>query len=53
MIGTLKDNQMVSIILNYLKIREEVDRKGGSYMRIWYPDKVDTIYVEDDRTEPN
>ena len=39
-------------ILNYLKIREEVDRKGGSYMRIWYPDKVDTIYVEDDRTEP-
>ena len=21
-------------------------------MRIWYPDKVDTIYVEDDRTEP-
>ena len=39
-------------ILNYLKIREEVDRKGGSYMRIWYPDRVDTIYVEDDRTEP-
>tara|TARA_X000001388_G_scaffold71393_1_gene61149 strand:+ start:22 stop:1056 length:1035 start_codon:yes stop_codon:yes gene_type:complete len=39
-------------ILNYLKIREEVDRKGGSYMRIWYPDKVDTIYVEDERTEP-
>ena len=39
-------------ILNYLKIREEVDRKGGSYMRIWYPDKVDTIYVEDERSEP-
>tara|TARA_R100000654_G_scaffold10949_2_gene23931 strand:+ start:2457 stop:3869 length:1413 start_codon:yes stop_codon:yes gene_type:complete len=39
-------------ILNYLKIREEVDRKGGSYMRIWYPDRVDTIYVEDERTEP-
>ena len=39
-------------VLSYLKIREEVDRKGGTYMRIWYPDKVDTIYVEDERTEP-
>ena len=39
-------------ILNYLKIREEVDKSGGSYMRLWYPDKVDTIYVEDGGTEP-
>ena len=38
--------------LNYLKIREEVDKSGGSYMRLWYPDRVDTIYVEDVGTEP-
>ena len=38
--------------LDYLKIREEVDRNGGTYMRLWYPDKVDTIYMKDDRTEP-
>ena len=39
-------------ILNYLKIREEVDKSGGSYMRLWFPDRVDTIYVEDIGTEP-
>ena len=39
-------------ILNYLKIREEVDKSGGSYMRLWYPDRVDTIYVEEVGTEP-
>ena len=39
-------------ILNYLKIREEVDKSGGSYMRLWYPDRVDTIYVEEHGTEP-
>ncbi len=38
--------------LDYLKIREEVDRNGGTYMRLWYPDRVDTIYMKDDRTEP-
>ena len=38
--------------LDYLKIREEVDKNGGTYMRLWYPDKVDTIYMKDDRTEP-
>ena len=38
--------------LNYLKIREEVDKSGGSYMRLWFPDRVDTIYVEDIGTEP-
>ena len=31
--------------LNYLKIREEVDRDGGQYMRIWYPDRIDTLYM--------
>ena len=38
--------------LNYLKIREELDNSGGSYMRLWFPDRVDTIYVEDIGTEP-
>ena len=38
--------------LDYLKIREEVDRNGGTYMRIWYPDRVDTVYLKDDRSEP-
>jgi len=37
--------------LNYLKVREEVDRKGGTYMRIWYPDRIDTLYMEE-RDEP-
>ena len=37
--------------LNYLKIREEVDRDGGTYMRIWYPDRIDTLYMPD-REEP-
>mgnify|MGYP000011727179 FL=1 len=37
--------------LNYLKIREEVDREGGTYMRIWYPDRIDTIYIAE-REEP-
>mgnify|MGYP003109536362 FL=1 len=39
-------------VLNYLKIREEVDKSGGMYIRLWYPDRVDTIYVEDQGTEP-
>jgi len=38
--------------LDYLKIREEVDRDGGTYMRLWYLDRVDTVYMKDDRTEP-
>jgi hypothetical protein len=37
--------------LNYLKIREEVDKKGGTYMRVWYPDRIDTIYMAE-REEP-
>ena len=31
--------------LNYLKIREEVDKQGGTYMRLWYPDRIDTVYM--------
>jgi len=37
--------------LNYLKIREEVDRQGGTYMRVWYPDRIDTLYMPE-REEP-
>ena len=38
--------------LDYLKIREEVDRENGTYIRMWYLDRVDTIYLKDDRSEP-
>ena len=31
--------------LNYLKIREEVDKDGGTYMRLWYPDRIETVYM--------
>jgi len=37
--------------LDYLKIREEVDRDGGTYIRIWYPDRIDTVYMPS-REEP-
>ena len=37
--------------LNYLKIREEVDREKGQYIRVWYPDRIDTLYMPD-REEP-
>ena len=33
--------------LDYLKIREEVDKDGGTYFRIWYPDRIDTLYQKD------
>ncbi len=39
-------------VLDYLKVREEVDRDGGIYLRCWYLDRVDTHYVKDDRTDP-
>ena len=39
-------------VLDYLKIREEVDKNGGTYIRVWYQDRVDTLYVEDQKTEP-
>jgi hypothetical protein len=38
--------------LNYLKVREEVDKDGGTYMRIWYPDRIDTVYMAE-REEPS
>jgi len=37
--------------LDYLKIREEVDREGGTYMRVWYLDRIDTVYMPE-REEP-
>jgi len=39
-------------VLDYLKVREEVDRKGGTYMRLWYTDRVETVYVEDQTSDP-
>ena len=33
--------------LDYLKIREEVDKDGGIYIRMWFPDRVDTVYQKD------
>jgi len=37
--------------LDYLKIREEVDKDNGTYMRVWYPDRIDTVYMPE-REEP-
>jgi hypothetical protein len=37
--------------LNYLKIREEVDKQNGQYLRMWYPDRIDTVYMPE-REEP-
>ena len=37
--------------LDYLKIREEVDKNNGTYFRIWHPDRVETVYMEDNKTE--
>ena len=31
--------------LDYLKVREEIDRDGGQYFRLWYPDRIDTVYL--------
>ena len=39
-------------VLDYLKIREEVDKQGGTYFRCWYEDIVDTIYLNADGTKP-
>ena len=38
--------------LDYLKIREEVDKDGGTYFRLWFPDRIETIYSKDDRSDP-
>ena len=37
--------------LDYLKIREEVDRQEGQYFRLWFPDRIDTVYLPKD-SEP-
>ena len=39
-------------VLDYLKVREEVDSKGGTYFRCWHEDVVDTVYLEANRNEP-
>ena len=38
--------------LDYLKIREEVDKAGGTYFRMWYPDRIDTVYLNSSGAEP-
>ena len=38
--------------LDYLKVREEVDRSGGTYYRMWFPDRIDTVYLKADGSEP-
>ena len=38
--------------LDYLKIREEVDKAGGTYFRMWYPDRIDTVYMDGSGAEP-
>ena len=37
--------------LNYLKVREEVDRDGGQYFKIWNKEQIDTVYLPKD-SEP-
>jgi len=39
-------------VLNYMKVREEVDRNGGTYFRIWTNEKIDTVYQKANYDEP-
>ena len=39
-------------ILNYMKIREEVDSEGGTYFRLWYTDRIETVYVKSEYDDP-
>jgi len=39
-------------ILTYMKIREEVDSEGGTYFRLWYTDKIETVYVKSEHDDP-
>ena len=39
-------------VLNYMKVREEVDRYGGTYFRIWTNEKIDTVYQKANYDEP-
>ena len=38
--------------LDFLKVREEVDRSGGTYYRIWSPETIETYYQANDRADP-
>ena len=38
-------------VLDYLKIREEVDKHGGTYLKMWTPERIDTLYQKD-RLDP-
>jgi len=39
-------------VLDYIKIREEVDKDGGTYFRIWTNEKIDTVYQKANYDEP-
>ena len=39
-------------VLNYMKIREEVDSEGGTYFRLWYTDRIETVYVKSEYDDP-
>ena len=39
-------------VLNYMKVREEVDKDGGTYFRIWTNEKIDTVYQKANYDEP-
>ena len=39
-------------VLNYMKVREEVDKNGGTYFRIWTNEKIDTVYQKANYDEP-
>ena len=39
-------------ILTYMKIREEVDSEGGTYFRLWYTDRIETVYVKSEYDDP-
>ena len=51
LIGIFKDKQMVDMNFDYLKVREEVDKEGGQYFRLWFLDRIDTVYLPKD-SEP-
>lgn len=38
--------------LDYLKVREDVDREGGTTFRIWRPDRIETVYQMRNYDEP-
>jgi len=39
-------------ILNFIKVREEVDKEGGTYFRLWYTDRIETIYQKSNYDDP-